>query len=255
MAKESTKPGTTITSSSSQHQPQHSLKSLSLTSNNMMLYGVKRQAKGILVRRRSSETAWKTEKKSLNNIDSTGDTHRGDEDYVDVVVEDTSTASEGSSASEEDSKRSSNVRFSTIQVRQYPVTIGVNPATEFGPSLELGWKYEEAHPYDVDDYEEDRIAVPRRTQEDLVLSSYQREDLLLELGFTMRQIWNKTHEKDAYRRGVKKSMSKSVLAKVKNAVASIGAEKKRKAIRKKNLKNSSESHSSSKSDEASSSHT
>jgi len=187
-------------------------------------------AKGILVRN--------------DVLDRTGDTVRSDDiDQINLLEEDPTAASDTSSSDEDQIQgrkqralQSSNVRFSTIQIREYPITIGLNPSTEFGPALELGWEYSQTEDVSVDCFEEERSIVPRRGEEDLVLSSYEREERLLALGYSMRQIWNKTHEKDSHRMGAQRSKRKNTLIKLKNAVMSMGADRRRTAIIKKNTK-------------------
>ena len=193
--------------------------------------------KGILRRGRSSEPDLSTdlEVATTTNSNSSTDESSSDESFDMVVNESGSDV-----CTPKDIKGP--VRFSMVEVREYPITVGVNPSCEFGPALELGWKYDNTKLYDVDMFEDDRTALPRRTEEELVLSSYQREDMLLESGFTMRQIWNKTHEKDAYRRGAEKSKRKNGFAKLKIAFNSIGAERKRRKATKNLMEEQMQKH-------------
>jgi len=88
------------------------------------------------------------------------------------------------------SSRPSKVVFSTVEVRQYERVLGDNPAVSSGPPLAIGWNF----------YEERTICLPvdefeyyhsdHRDDSDMVLSRYERESTLLDLGYTQKEIAN-----------------------------------------------------------------
>jgi len=45
------------------------------------------------------------------------------------------------------------VQFSTIEIREYPIVLGDNPAVSHGPPLSISWEYDVLIKCNVDDYE------------------------------------------------------------------------------------------------------
>lgn len=78
------------------------------------------------------------------------------------------------------------LRFGTVTIRRYEQTLGDNPACSLGPPLTLDWDFEqdECTPT-VDDYE---AQIHRRHRNDMMLSYYQRHDILSDKGFTNAQM-------------------------------------------------------------------
>jgi hypothetical protein len=68
------------------------------------------------------------------------------------------------------------VRFGSVQVREYNLTVGDHPEVKVGPPIALGWEYTELEPLELDDYEAlyhgERLPFVRR------LSSITRKNLL-----------------------------------------------------------------------------
>jgi hypothetical protein len=83
-------------------------------------------------------------------------------------------------------EKESTVRFGRIVVREYEQILGDNPACTSGPSLSIGWKYNEHPSLKVDDFESVRKRV-RRLQ-GLVLSRKRREKILTNLGYSESEI-------------------------------------------------------------------
>jgi len=83
---------------------------------------------------------------------------------------------------------SKSVTFSELHVREYNLEIGSHPCCLNGPPLSLGWEYNKLAPISVDDYEFVRtndITMKRRKGRELVLSSYERRNMLRNIsGFT-----------------------------------------------------------------------
>jgi hypothetical protein len=82
------------------------------------------------------------------------------------------------------------VTFHKVYIRYYPMTLGLNPACQYGAPVELDWVYyeDELLPgINIDDYEIRRRKTRRTKLQHLVLSSYRRRDILLALGFEEEQ--------------------------------------------------------------------
>lgn len=80
------------------------------------------------------------------------------------------------------------VRFSNIEIREYPITIGDNPGGIVGVPITIDWTPIEDQPmvFPLDEYEETRPE-PRSMSELKMPSSY-RSDVLRRLGFSRRDI-------------------------------------------------------------------
>lgn len=94
-----------------------------------------------------------------------------------------SSLSSNISSSSDSSKKS--VSFSCVEVREYNVTLGDNPACSAGPPISLGWTYKDEERQDLYAHEAKRyIKRRRRKKKDLRLSANLRKKILKELGFT-----------------------------------------------------------------------
>mmetsp|Transcript_18582 Transcript_18582/g.46088 ORF Transcript_18582/g.46088 Transcript_18582/m.46088 type:complete len:218 (-) Transcript_18582:194-847(-) len=86
-----------------------------------------------------------------------------------------------------------NVRFSSVAVRDYSMTIGDNPSVSRGVPISLGWEYDKEHSYDINKFEDDRCG-ERRESEELKLPSLQRVQLLKTMGYSRGEIKEQTKE-------------------------------------------------------------
>lgn len=77
------------------------------------------------------------------------------------------------------------LRFDKVVVRKYTRILNDNPACTKGPSIGLGWEFDQED-FDIEDYEMERGRL-RRTHE-LMLNRAQREKLVRDLGYTERDI-------------------------------------------------------------------
>ena len=77
-----------------------------------------------------------------------------------------------------------NVSFSTVHVRRYSTILGDNPSCTNGPSLSIGWEYEDEGAFDVDGYDR---AVPS-SPADLLFSREERESILTRLGYSNKEM-------------------------------------------------------------------
>lgn len=85
----------------------------------------------------------------------------------------------------ESTKPAREVRFDTIKIRHYYMELGDNPACSIGPPVTLSWEYEEKEAEDLDIYEMSKR--PRRIR-DLILNYYRRRDILMNAGYTERDL-------------------------------------------------------------------
>ena len=88
-----------------------------------------------------------------------------------------------------DDAKKKRVRFNTISIREYEIQPSDNPSTMFYPGLELGWKYNVlVSSFSIDTFENQR-AIQRREQyhQRPLLTTYRRS-LLLEFGFSQKDI-------------------------------------------------------------------
>lgn len=94
------------------------------------------------------------------------------------------------------------VSFDQVEIREYPVILGNNPASHYGPSIELGWEYNipEATPMPVDKYERTRQPQRLKKQKYLYLSQVKREDILKQGGYPEKELKKAVQEKQRARR-------------------------------------------------------
>jgi len=95
---------------------------------------------------------------------------------------------EGKSILVTPSRRDTKVAFSTVEVRQYERILGDNPGVSSGPPLSIGWNY----------YEDSTICLPVDEfeyyhgscgdQSEMVLTRFERESILRDLGYGERDI-------------------------------------------------------------------
>lgn len=80
------------------------------------------------------------------------------------------------------------VSFGTVEIRRYQRILGDNPSCSSGPALSLDWDYEDdlTSSKSVDDYEYYRGR--RLDDTEMVLTRYEREELLLDLGYSRKEI-------------------------------------------------------------------
>jgi len=79
-----------------------------------------------------------------------------------------------------------NVRFGSIQVREYPQILGDNPACTDGPSLSIGWEYQQLPSLSVNQFE--KIRCRRINKRGLLLSRKTREGRLRSMGYSQHEI-------------------------------------------------------------------
>ena len=80
----------------------------------------------------------------------------------------------------------SRVGFTHVTIRDYPRSIGDNPASTSGPSISIGWKHEAECTISLDEFEENRA--PRRLGREMIIPAQIREDLLRQEGYSRAEI-------------------------------------------------------------------
>ena len=80
----------------------------------------------------------------------------------------------------------SRVGFTHVTIRDYPRSIGDNPASTSGPSISIGWKHEAECTIPLDEFEENRA--PRRLGREMIIPAQIREDLLRQEGYSRAEI-------------------------------------------------------------------
>eukprot|EP00980_Cylindrotheca_fusiformis_P023961 scaffold11248_cov60-Cylindrotheca_fusiformis.AAC.5 len=98
-----------------------------------------------------------------------------------ISIDSARMSSSGSSSS-----GSSSVSFSTIEFHEHAMVLGDNPSTSIGPSIEIDWTEQSYAVVPIEEYESMRY--PRRTKEELIMPRAMRTTLLLDNGYTMREI-------------------------------------------------------------------
>jgi len=124
------------------------------------------------------------------------------------------------------------IKFNTVEIREYPIVLSNNPACEYGPSIEIGWEYTDTL-FKVSQYEKERIGKRRRErpgrQSQLYLSQVRREAILKEAGYTDEEV--KTAVKDKRRARMQRSMSTFLGVGTRINATFKGTKKERKIMR------------------------
>jgi len=103
-------------------------------------------------------------------------------------------------------QRSRSVRFSNVEIREYEITLDDHPETSNGPSISLGWKYNKLISFKVQTFELIKNAKGRRDLNDLLLSQWERENLLFNFGYSRAEINKSLKNKEKF-----KSQTKSIM--------------------------------------------
>lgn len=91
---------------------------------------------------------------------------------------------EGSRENKQQEKR---VRFSNAIIHSHPIIVGDNPGGNAGPPLTIAWERNSSSFISIDKYEKFRRG-HRRDSKSMIMPSSERQEILLNLGFTMCQI-------------------------------------------------------------------
>lgn len=120
------------------------------------------------------------------------------------------------------------VSFHQVQIRRYPMIAGDNPACQMGTPVTMDWGFEELPLLDLDAFEATRSQTRRRKLHHLILNYFQRNRILLGMGYTEEEI--KETEKQVQKERFKRDLTKLTLpvAKLEEAVQSVRRKWRRK---------------------------
>jgi len=87
-------------------------------------------------------------------------------------------------------ERDTKVKFHSVEVREYPIIPGDHPSCHLGPPLTIGWKHNisSSRITPLEDFENLRIRQRCRHPQELMISSFERRNMLKKLGFSKREI-------------------------------------------------------------------
>lgn len=83
------------------------------------------------------------------------------------------------------SAKKSAVRFSMIEIREYPIVVGDNPAIMTGTPITIDWEHVDEIDCTVDDFEASKP--PPRTMLEIRLPAKNRDDILKAQGFSLKE--------------------------------------------------------------------
>eukprot|EP00978_Attheya_sp_CCMP212_P015754 scaffold40803_cov20-Attheya_sp.AAC.1 len=84
--------------------------------------------------------------------------------------------------------REPKISFDSVEIRSYERVLGDNPSCSSGPSVSIGWDYDEKLTVSMSIEEYEREKPHRLVDLEMILSRREREDMLMELGYTQSQI-------------------------------------------------------------------
>lgn len=97
------------------------------------------------------------------------------------------------------------VKFESVEIREFPITLGDNPSVSQGAPFTIDWEPQEIYdPVGLEEYESSRP--PRRDYLQMAIPSSIRKDMLLKSGFTNQQIVTGCRDLNFERTRRKKSM-------------------------------------------------
>ena len=85
-------------------------------------------------------------------------------------------------------KNKNKVRFSSVEVREYPMILGDNPSVSGGPPITIDWKYSVRYEQDIDEHIR-MTPFPRRIDSQMIMPSFYRKNLLREGGYSEYDIY------------------------------------------------------------------
>jgi hypothetical protein len=123
-------------------------------------------------------------------------------------------------------RRKRSVDFSTVQVRFYERIMCDNPACTSGPSVGIGWNYENEVSVNIDRYENSR-GRPIRSGLELSLSRERREKLLRDWGYTDRDIASGVRELNRLKSGRRQTVNNLGAERLEEALESLTSKVKK----------------------------
>lgn len=102
------------------------------------------------------------------------------------------------------------VTFDKITVREYGIVLGDNPACRCGPSVSIGWEYDEFPALQLDDFESIREG-NRRTKRGMLMDRSYRVRLLKRLGYSESDIIDAFRANKKVRQARLQTLSKGIV--------------------------------------------
>lgn len=78
------------------------------------------------------------------------------------------------------------VRFSVVEIREYPMIVGDNPGGSQGPPITISWTSVSSFTIQVDEFQNSRLG-QRRKHLELIIPLYQRKEILKRQGFRRKR--------------------------------------------------------------------
>lgn len=118
------------------------------------------------------------------------------------------------------------VRFTTIEIIEFPIILGDNPAVSSGPPLTIDWEPQQRTQFDLNVFEEYRPK--RRHRKDLPIDPVIREEVLVASGIGLDQIlfWQDLSAKNDIKKPKKQSLLSKSLKKARK-ISDLGSRERR----------------------------
>jgi hypothetical protein len=117
-----------------------------------------------------------------------GSSFENDDDGLQSILKSLTDLTMNSEADSTASSTEHRVRFSSVQIREYPICIGDNPSSTRGPPITLGWDYATEKELSIEESERKW----KRTPQGLLLSELKRMVRLHNSGFHSSEIQRAT---------------------------------------------------------------
>eukprot|EP00533_Pseudo-nitzschia_delicatissima_P006266 CAMPEP_0116095652 /NCGR_PEP_ID=MMETSP0327-20121206/9778_1 /TAXON_ID=44447 /ORGANISM="Pseudo-nitzschia delicatissima, Strain B596" /LENGTH=211 /DNA_ID=CAMNT_0003587335 /DNA_START=175 /DNA_END=810 /DNA_ORIENTATION=+ len=104
--------------------------------------------------------------------------------------QDTSSSKKGTSSTTTPDSDEKGVSFGIVEVRKYPITIGMNPSVSRGVPRTIEWDHleDETELHHINAYERERPNEERKRGEELLLDGLTRAKMLRDLGYTKTEL-------------------------------------------------------------------
>jgi len=123
-------------------------------------------------------------------------------------------------------KMKRNVSFTSLDVREYSITLGDNPSVRKGPPISLSWNYSEGGSIDIEKWEE--VRGPRRSKEQMLMGSIIRRSILENnAGISRKDILEATSEVLRIKKNRNNSISRKHFSRLEETLESAKRKMKR----------------------------
>ena len=122
------------------------------------------------------------------------------------------------------------VRFSTVEVREYPMILGDNPAVRCGPSITIDWRPFSRNFFHVETHVR-MTPYPRRKPTEMAMPFFHREFLMKASGYTHKEILECTKQANIIKTQRAKTLRKLQMAQVEEMGESVKKSVKMKVFK------------------------